>query len=179
MHGVKPAVLVAVGSVVSLVLVGCSSDAIPPIAFGRFGPLSGDSGRGSFRFGVATAATQIVGRNGSRRTAGSLQPDAALRRGRAGSRQLRRIAVLRPVRWTGEQDAYGVPRTPPDPTGIRPMIKKPVRKFQLSRETLRVISNENLTKIGGGYTDRPTVTLHDGTGPYPSHGDCDGTIIVV
>ena len=59
------------------------------------------------------------------------------------------------------------------------MIKKPVRKFQLSRETLRVISSENLTKIGGGYTDRPTVTLHDGTGPYPSHGDCDGTIIVV
>jgi hypothetical protein len=41
MHGVKPAVLAAVGSVVSLALVGCSSDAIAPIAFGRFGPLSG------------------------------------------------------------------------------------------------------------------------------------------
>lgn len=63
MHGVKPAVLAAVGSVVSLVLVGCSSDAIAPIAFGRFGPLSGDSGRGSFRFGVATAATQIEDMN--------------------------------------------------------------------------------------------------------------------
>src|SRR5215468_3247857 len=63
MHGVKPAELAAVGSVLSLTLIGCSSDAIAPISFGRFGPLSGDSGRGSFRFGVATAATQIEDMN--------------------------------------------------------------------------------------------------------------------
>ena len=63
MHGVKPAALAAVGSVLSLTLIGCSSDAIAPISFGRLGPLSGDSGRGSFRFGVATAATQIEDMN--------------------------------------------------------------------------------------------------------------------
>jgi hypothetical protein len=40
-------------------LLGCSGDATSPITFGAFGPLSGDAGRGSFRFGVATAATQI------------------------------------------------------------------------------------------------------------------------
>src|SRR4051812_18628285 len=63
MHGVKPAAIAAVGLLVSLPLISCSSDAIAPIWFGRFGPLSGDSGRGSFRFGVATAATQIEDMN--------------------------------------------------------------------------------------------------------------------
>ena len=63
MHGVKPAAIAAVGSVVSLALISCSSDAIAPISFGRFGPLSGEPGRGSFRFGVATAATQIEDMN--------------------------------------------------------------------------------------------------------------------
>jgi beta-glucosidase len=58
MHGVKPSAIAIVGSAV-WTLVSCSSDAIAPISFGRFGPLSGDAGRGSFRFGVATAATQI------------------------------------------------------------------------------------------------------------------------
>src|SRR5439155_329465 len=46
-------------------LPGCSSDeaASGPISFGGVGPLSGDAGRGSFRFGVATAATQIEDMN--------------------------------------------------------------------------------------------------------------------
>jgi beta-glucosidase len=44
-------------------LVACSDDAAGPISFGAFGPLSGDGGRGSFRFGVATAATQIEDMN--------------------------------------------------------------------------------------------------------------------
>jgi beta-glucosidase len=53
--------MVAVG------LAGCSGDseskAASPIAFGTYGPLSGDAGRGSFRFGAATAATQIEDMN--------------------------------------------------------------------------------------------------------------------
>jgi beta-glucosidase/6-phospho-beta-glucosidase/beta-galactosidase len=63
MHGVKPAALAAAGLILFLPLVACSSDATGPISFGQFGPLSGDSGRGSFRFGVATAATQIEDMN--------------------------------------------------------------------------------------------------------------------
>jgi hypothetical protein len=59
MHGVKPAAIAAAGWIVFLPLSACSSDATGPISFGRFGPSSGDSGRGSFRFDVATAATQI------------------------------------------------------------------------------------------------------------------------
>ncbi len=35
----------------------------PPIEFGTMGPLAGDAGKGSFRFGVATAATQIEDMN--------------------------------------------------------------------------------------------------------------------
>src|SRR5215475_1932207 len=62
MHGVKPAAIVVIGSVV-WTLISCGSDAPAPIRFGRFGPLSGDAGRGSFRFGVATAATQIEDMN--------------------------------------------------------------------------------------------------------------------
>jgi len=49
--------------VLALGLAGCSDDATSPIMFGTFGPLSGDAGRGSFRFGVATAATQIEDMN--------------------------------------------------------------------------------------------------------------------
>ena len=59
----KPAALTAVGLIASLTLVSCSSDAIAAISFGRFGPLSGEPGRGSFRFGVATAATRIEDMN--------------------------------------------------------------------------------------------------------------------
>ncbi|HZJ64763.1 MAG TPA: family 1 glycosylhydrolase [Kofleriaceae bacterium] len=44
-------------------LVGCSDDGAPAITFGSFGPLCGDAGRGSFRFGAATAATQIEDMN--------------------------------------------------------------------------------------------------------------------
>src|SRR5215471_2423571 len=59
MHGVKPTAFV-----VLWLLAGCSSD-VGPIKFGTPGPLSGDAGRGSFRFGVATAATQIEDMNTS------------------------------------------------------------------------------------------------------------------
>jgi beta-glucosidase/6-phospho-beta-glucosidase/beta-galactosidase len=63
MHGVKPAALLVAVPIAGLALIGCSSDATAPIRFGRFGSLSGDAGRGSFRFGVATAATQIEDMN--------------------------------------------------------------------------------------------------------------------
>jgi beta-glucosidase len=44
---------------------GCGDDgaAHEPITFGTIGPLAGDAGRGSFRFGAATAATQIEDMN--------------------------------------------------------------------------------------------------------------------
>jgi beta-glucosidase/6-phospho-beta-glucosidase/beta-galactosidase len=43
---------------------GSDSAVLPrPIAFGAFGSLAGAAGRGSFRFGVATAATQIEDAN--------------------------------------------------------------------------------------------------------------------
>jgi hypothetical protein len=57
------------------------------------------------------------------------------------------------------------------------MTKKPVRKIQLSRETVRVISNEVLPHVVGGLTANPTCSLHDSTGPFPSHGACSGSII--
>jgi len=45
-----------------LALAACGGGS-SPIDFGSFGPLAGDAGRGSFRFGVATAATQIEDMN--------------------------------------------------------------------------------------------------------------------
>jgi beta-glucosidase len=46
--------------VVGLVVAACGESApVEPVAFGAMGPLSGDAGRGSFRFGAASAATQI------------------------------------------------------------------------------------------------------------------------
>src|ERR1044071_1792838 len=63
MHGVKPAPLVAfvLGS-----MLGCGgSNDVPPIAFGSFGPRSAPPGRGTFRFGTATAAAQIEDMNPS------------------------------------------------------------------------------------------------------------------
>ena len=42
---------------------GCGDDPIPPISYGSISPLSGQGGRGGFRFGVATAATQIEDAN--------------------------------------------------------------------------------------------------------------------
>jgi hypothetical protein len=56
------------------------------------------------------------------------------------------------------------------------MIKKPIRKIQLTRETLRVLSNEQISNVAGGaggsLTGGPTATLTVGTGPFPSHGAC-------
>jgi beta-glucosidase len=48
---------------VSLALAACGDDPPPQIAFGDVAPLGGDAGRGGFRFGVATAATQIEDMN--------------------------------------------------------------------------------------------------------------------
>jgi beta-glucosidase len=50
-------------ALVLLVVLGCSGGGDPAIAFGTSGPLAGDAGKGSFRFGVATAATQIEDQN--------------------------------------------------------------------------------------------------------------------
>jgi beta-glucosidase len=63
MHGVKPAAIAFIGFGFGFGLSGCGSDAPPPpIAFGQFGSLGG-AGSGGFRFGVATAATQIEDMN--------------------------------------------------------------------------------------------------------------------
>jgi hypothetical protein len=59
------------------------------------------------------------------------------------------------------------------------MIKKTVRKLQLPRETIRVLSNEHLPNVAGGYTNNPGCSLNDGTGPFPSHGTCTGSIIII
>jgi len=49
-----------------LAAAACGSKAPPPpIAFGTMGPLVGDAGKGSFRFGAASAATQIEDMNTS------------------------------------------------------------------------------------------------------------------
>jgi len=56
------------------------------------------------------------------------------------------------------------------------MIKKTVRKIQLSRETLRIVSNDQLSNVAGGLTATPTCTLNDGTGPFPTHGPCGGVV---
>ncbi len=42
-----------------LLLAGCGDGPPPPIPYATMAPLAGDAGRGGFRFGVATAATQI------------------------------------------------------------------------------------------------------------------------
>jgi hypothetical protein len=57
------------------------------------------------------------------------------------------------------------------------MIKKSARKFQLPRETVRVLSSDQLTEVNGGLTHTPTCSLHDSTGPFPSHGPCGGSVI--
>ena len=51
--------------IIGLGLGACASKPSPPppITFGTMGPLSGDAGKGSFRFGVASAATQIEDNN--------------------------------------------------------------------------------------------------------------------
>ena len=59
------------------------------------------------------------------------------------------------------------------------MTKKPVRKIQLKSETIRIVSNEQLTRAAGGSADSQTCSLHETTGPFPSHGPCNGSIIFV
>lgn len=60
------------------------------------------------------------------------------------------------------------------------MTKKPVRKIQLNRETIRNVTNEQLTHVAGGSgTTSNTCSLHETTGPFPSHGPCNGSIIFV
>lgn len=49
--------------VLALILAGCGDDPPAPLTFGTSGSLSDPSGVGSFRFGVATAATQIEDQN--------------------------------------------------------------------------------------------------------------------
>ncbi len=51
-------------ALILLVLAGCGGDDPPPsISYGPVGPLVGDAGRGSWRFGAASAATQIEDAN--------------------------------------------------------------------------------------------------------------------
>ena len=58
---VKPAVALALAVVV--VQVACGDDPPSPITYGEMGSLTQPSGEGSFRFGAATAATQIEDMN--------------------------------------------------------------------------------------------------------------------
>jgi beta-glucosidase len=55
------------GLAAALLLVGCGSEEAPSddgsIAFGELGPISTPDGKGSFRFGAASAATQIEDQN--------------------------------------------------------------------------------------------------------------------
>lgn len=53
------------------------------------------------------------------------------------------------------------------------MNKKPARKLQLTRDTLRVLTKDQIANVdGGGTTSDPTATLTMGTGPFPSRGPC-------
>ena len=47
----------------SVALAACGDAPPPAISYGAMAPLTGDAGRGGFRFGVATAATQIEDMN--------------------------------------------------------------------------------------------------------------------
>src|SRR3954462_13455504 len=44
-------------------LAACGDDPPPAMTYGAYGPLSGEAGKRSWRFGVATAATQIEDMN--------------------------------------------------------------------------------------------------------------------
>jgi hypothetical protein len=57
------------------------------------------------------------------------------------------------------------------------MIKKTARKIRLSRETIRIVTNEQLPNVAGGLTATPTCSLHDTTGPFPTHGACGGSVV--
>ncbi|HET9625265.1 MAG TPA: hypothetical protein VFP84_28050 [Kofleriaceae bacterium] len=56
------------------------------------------------------------------------------------------------------------------------MIKKSVRKLQMSRETLRLITQDKLSAVAGGLTAGPTCTINDGTTPFPTHA-CGTSVI--
>jgi beta-glucosidase len=60
-----PAMRTILVGVCLLGAIGCGDDGAPsePITFGAMGALTGDAGRGGFRFGAATAATQIEDMN--------------------------------------------------------------------------------------------------------------------
>lgn len=57
------------------------------------------------------------------------------------------------------------------------MIKKPIRKLQVPRETIRIMSNEQLHNVAGGLSNRPTCSLTDTTGPFPTHDACGPSLI--
>lgn len=50
------------------------------------------------------------------------------------------------------------------------MNKKPARKIQLTRETVRVLTKEQISQAAGG--TEPTTSLTIGTSPFPSRGPC-------
>lgn len=51
------------------------------------------------------------------------------------------------------------------------MNKKPARKVQLARETIRVLTKDRLTEVAGG-TEGPTTSLWITTSPFPSRAAC-------
>lgn len=62
----RPSLLAALPLALGLAIAAaaCDGPSLPAgLSFGTPGPLAGEAGRGSFRFGVATAATQIEDRN--------------------------------------------------------------------------------------------------------------------
>lgn len=57
------------------------------------------------------------------------------------------------------------------------MIKKPIRKLQVPRETIRIMSNEQLHNIAGGLSNRATCSLTDTGGPFPSQDACGPSLL--
>jgi beta-glucosidase len=60
LHSTRPRI---VAIALALLWGACGDDGNTPITFGTMGPLVGDAGRGSWRFGVATASAQIEDMN--------------------------------------------------------------------------------------------------------------------
>jgi hypothetical protein len=71
--------------------------------------------------------------------------------------------MQRPTRFTTNQDTS--------------MHKKTQRKIKLARETILIVSGDNLQNVAGGLTATPTCSLQNTTGPFPSHGPCGGSVI--
>ncbi len=57
------------------------------------------------------------------------------------------------------------------------MIKKSNRKLQLPRETIRIMSDDQLHNVAGGLSNRPTCSLTDTGGPFPSQDACGPSLI--